>query len=144
MLYKRENTWHMDVTVHGLRYRESLKTSDKREASNFEKDRIAAIKAGKVASKSGKEFARKAFTEAAEQFLRVRTLQARCALDALQHGSARVELHLLLREVADLDAMSDADAVPAHQLLQQRRLAGTVRADESHVLRTLERERDLT
>ena len=44
-------------------------TSDKREASNLEKDRIATIKAGKVASRSGKEFARKAFTEAAEQFL---------------------------------------------------------------------------
>jgi hypothetical protein len=37
-----------------------------------------------------------------------------------------------------------ADAVPAHQLLEQRRLAGAVRADEGHVLGPLERERDLT
>ena len=43
MLYKRANTWHMDVTVNGVRYRQSLKTSDKRKASALEKSRIAAI-----------------------------------------------------------------------------------------------------
>ena len=82
--------------------------------------------------------------ETAEEVLCVGAGEPRHRLDALEHRAARVELHLLLREVADLDTMSDADAVPAHQLLQQRRLAGAVRADESHVLRTLERERDLT
>src|SRR5439155_23228937 len=32
MIYKRGGHWHMDVTVHGVRYREALDTTDKREA----------------------------------------------------------------------------------------------------------------
>src|SRR5204862_4213064 len=104
--------------------------------------------------------------EAAQEVLRVRAGEPRHRLDALEDRAARVELHLLLREVADLDAVADPEfsrsgagragtfalcrlrrtyaGIGAHQLLQQRGLAGAVRADEGHVLRTLERERDLT
>lgn len=73
MIYKRLNYWHMDVTVHGVRYREALDTTDKREALTLEKKRVAEILAGKAASKSGREFARKPFREAADQFLEDRT-----------------------------------------------------------------------
>lgn len=53
----------------GVRYREALDTTDKREAKELEKDRIAAIKQGKGASKTGREFARKPFGEAAKIYL---------------------------------------------------------------------------
>jgi hypothetical protein len=38
----------MDVTIDGFRYRESLRTSDRRAARKLEKDRIATIKAGEA------------------------------------------------------------------------------------------------
>jgi hypothetical protein len=31
MIYKRDKLWHMDVTIHGVRYREALDTTDRRE-----------------------------------------------------------------------------------------------------------------
>ena len=69
MIYKRRGYWHLDVTIQGVRYREALDTTDKREAKDLEKDRIAAIKQGKGASKSGREFARKPFKEAGTAYL---------------------------------------------------------------------------
>jgi integrase len=60
------------VTIQGVRYREALDTTDKRQAKELEKDRIAAIKQGKGASKSGREFARKPFSEAAAVYLEER------------------------------------------------------------------------
>ena len=72
MIYKRQGHWHLDVTINGVRYREALDTTDKREAKEREKDRIAAIKQGRGASKSGREFARKPFSEAATTYLEER------------------------------------------------------------------------
>ncbi len=68
MIYKRRGYWHLDVTISGVRYREALNTTDKREAKDREKDRIAEVKQGKGASKSGREFARKPFSEAATAY----------------------------------------------------------------------------
>lgn len=68
MIYKRRGYWHLDVTIQGVRYREALDTTDKREAKDLEKDRVAAIKNGKGASRTGREFARKPFSEAAAMF----------------------------------------------------------------------------
>src|SRR5579884_2576928 len=79
--------------------------------------------------------------EAPEQVLRVRPREARHRLHALENRAARIQLELLLREVADLDAMADADALAADDPLEQRRLAGAVRPDERDVLAALERER---
>jgi hypothetical protein len=64
MIYKRVGQWHLDATIHGVRYREALNTTDKRQAKELEKNRIAEIKQGKNASKTGREFARKPFHEA--------------------------------------------------------------------------------
>jgi integrase len=72
MIYKRGDSWHMDITVSGVRYRESLNTTDKREAKDKEKDRIAAIKSGKGTSRSGRDLARKPIAEAAQQYLEER------------------------------------------------------------------------
>jgi len=72
MIYKRSGHWHLDVTVSGVRYREALDTTDKRQAKELEKNRIAEIKQGKGASKTGRVFARKPFSEAAATYLEER------------------------------------------------------------------------
>ncbi len=72
MIHKRTGHWHLDVTIHGVRYREALNTTDKRQAKELEKNRIAEIKQGKNASKTGREFACKPFNEAAKVYLEER------------------------------------------------------------------------
>ena len=58
--------------INGFRYREALRTTDGRKAKELEKDRVAAIKAGKGISKRGREFARMSFGEAADVFIEER------------------------------------------------------------------------
>jgi integrase len=72
MIYKRKGHWHLDVTMHGVRYREALDTTDKRVAKELEKKRIAEINQGKGASKTGRAFARKPFSEAVTAYLEER------------------------------------------------------------------------
>ena len=74
MIYKRKKHWHMDVTVAGVRYREALNTTDRREALNLEKQRVAEIQAGKGSSLTGRQFARKPFGDAARQSLKSASL----------------------------------------------------------------------
>ncbi len=69
MIYKRNNTWHMYACLNGVRYRESLHTTDRREASRLEKKRVGEIQQGKGASRSNRSFARKPFSEAADEYL---------------------------------------------------------------------------
>lgn len=69
MIYKRGKNWNMDVTVNGLRYREALDTTDRREALSLEKKRVGEIQSGKGASLAGRQFARKSFSPAADQYL---------------------------------------------------------------------------
>lgn len=69
---QRDDRWHLDVTIHGVRYRDALNTTDKRQAKELEKNRIAEIKQGKNASKTGREFVRKPFHEAVKVYLEER------------------------------------------------------------------------
>lgn len=69
MIYKRGKLYYMDVTINGVRYREALDTTDRREAPSLEKKRVAEIQAGKGASKSSRTFARKPFVAAADEYL---------------------------------------------------------------------------
>lgn len=72
MIRKRGQHWHLDVVVNGVRYREALKTTDRREAVGLEKKRVAEIQAGKGASKMGRDFARMPFGAAADKYLEER------------------------------------------------------------------------
>ena len=67
-LYKRKKTWWTDFSINGQRYRESLDTSDWREAQHKEKELIAQASQGNMAP-SSQSFARLAFSEAAERYL---------------------------------------------------------------------------
>ena len=73
-LVKRGKTWHTHFFLDGQRFRQSLDTSDWREAQSKEKDLIADAKAGKL-SPTRQGFARLPFREAAEQFLQDRIPQ---------------------------------------------------------------------
>ena len=50
-LYKRGKTWHIDFSVNGQRFRQSLDTSDWREAQAKEKELIAHASQGKLPPK---------------------------------------------------------------------------------------------
>jgi hypothetical protein len=67
-LRKRGKTYHTHFFVDGQRFRQSLETSDWREAQKKEKELIAEAKAGKLAA-SRDEFSRLPFGEAADRFL---------------------------------------------------------------------------
>ncbi len=67
-LKKRGNTWQTHFFVEGERYRQSLETSDWREAQRKERELIAEAKAGKLAA-SKDEFSRLPFGDAADRFL---------------------------------------------------------------------------
>ena len=70
-LYKRKNTWWTDFSVNGQRFRESLDTSDWREAQAKEKELIAQASRGKLAVGSH-QFGRLAFSVAADAFVEER------------------------------------------------------------------------
>ena len=67
-LYKRGKTWHTDFSVNGERFRQSLDTTDWREAQALEKELIAEASAGRLAPKTHL-FARLGFSEAADRHL---------------------------------------------------------------------------
>jgi integrase len=73
-LTKRGKTWHTHFFLDGQRFRQSLETSDWREAQSKEKDLIAQAKGGKL-SPTKQGFARLPFKDAAKQFLEDRTPQ---------------------------------------------------------------------
>jgi len=88
-IFKRGRTWWSDFSVNGQRFRLSLDTSDWREAQRQEKERIAQASAGKLTT-SGQQFARLAFSEAADRYLDGRKLE-------LSEQSLKKEKQLLER-----------------------------------------------
>jgi integrase len=70
-LKKRGKTWHTHFFVDGQRFRQSLETTDWREAQKKEKDLIAEAKRGKLASGT-QQFAKLKFSEAAQKNLNER------------------------------------------------------------------------
>jgi integrase len=73
-LFKRNKTWWTDFSVNGVRYRQTLDTTDWRQAQSDEKNLIADATRGKLAPAS-KKFARLAFGEAADRYLDNRRLE---------------------------------------------------------------------
>jgi integrase len=67
-LYKRGKTWHTDFMINGERFRQSLATTDWREAQSEEKKLISQASEGKLTPKTHL-FARLGFTEASQRYL---------------------------------------------------------------------------
>jgi len=72
--YKRNKTWWTDFSVNGQRFRESLGTTDWREAQRRERELISQATQGKLAP-SSQQFARLPFSEAADRYLESRKLE---------------------------------------------------------------------
>jgi hypothetical protein len=90
-LKKRGKTWHTHFFVDGRRFRQSLETSDWREAQAKEKSLIASAKQGKL-SVTSEDFARLPFEEAAAKYLVDR-------LPQLAESSQKKERQLLTRPI---------------------------------------------
>ena len=88
-LTKRGKTWHTQFFVDGQRFRQSLETTDWREAQRIEKDRIAEAKQGKLTT-SSVDFARLLFEDAAKKYLASR-------LPELAESSQQKERQLLVK-----------------------------------------------
>jgi len=73
-LTKRGKTWHTHFVVNGQRFRQSLGTSDWREAQAQEKQLIAAASEGKLTHNST-TLARLPFAQAADEYVSARKLE---------------------------------------------------------------------
>ncbi len=80
-LVKRGKTWHTHFFVGGQRFRQSLDTSDWREAQAKEKQLIAEASEGKLTHNSG-ILARQAFGQAADDYVTSRKLELATASQA--------------------------------------------------------------
>ena len=67
-LFRRNKTWWSDFSTNGQRYRQSLRTTDWREAQAGEKALITQASQGKLTPTS-QQFARLAFSEALDRYL---------------------------------------------------------------------------
>jgi hypothetical protein len=65
-LFRRNKTWYADFALNGQRYKQSLQTTDWRQALSREKELIGQTSVGKLAP-SSQQFAKLAFTEAADR-----------------------------------------------------------------------------
>jgi hypothetical protein len=88
-LVKRGKTWHCHFFVDGQRIRQSLGTSDWREAQSKEKELIAQATQGNIAA-SHQGFARLPFSQAATTYCNGRKLE-------LSQSSQKKERQLLVK-----------------------------------------------
>jgi len=129
-LVKRGRTWHTHFFVDGQRFRQSLETSDWRQAQADEKDLIADAKAGKL-SPTKQGFARLPFREAAERFLQDRIPQ----LAPLSVRTERERAKVLNKRLGDLQVSRfTTETVLAH--VRERKADGIANA-------TINRELDI-
>ena len=105
-LVKRGKTWHTHFFVDGQRFRQSLGTSDWREAQAKEKELISRASQGKLAPAS-QQFSKLNITEAIERYLadRAAHVQSRSARSESDHAKPLREYFGCL-PIARIDASS--------------------------------------
>src|SRR5262249_11816226 len=96
-LVKRGKTWHCHFVVSGQRFRQSLGTSDWREAQNREKELIGQAMEGKLAQ-SSTSLARQPFGLAADEYVTARKLELAAASQA-KEKQLLVQLRAYFRQV---------------------------------------------
>jgi hypothetical protein len=111
MIYKRNNIWWMDVTIDGVRYRQSLETTDKRKAAKEEKRRIQQSASGLLAVKTT-DLAKLGFKEAVDEFLKDRKTE-------IADSSYRKERQLFAKPKEFFGSMP-VKKIQAHHLLAYR------------------------
>jgi len=118
MLYKRGKTWHTDFSVNGQRFRQSLDTTDWREAQSKEKELIAQASAGKLAPAS-QQFSKLNVGEAVDRYLEDRAahVQPRSKRSESDHAKP-------LREYFGLLPVARIDADSIHAYIRHRKNKG--------------------
>ena len=95
-LKKRGKTWHTHFFVNGLRFRQSLETSDWREAQAKEKELIGRAIEGKL-TQTSTALARQPFGQAAEDYMTARKLELAAASQA-KEKQLLVQLRLYFKQ----------------------------------------------
>jgi hypothetical protein len=94
-LKRRGKTWHCHFVVNGQRFRQSLETTDWREAQAKEKELIAAASEGKL-HQTSTTLARQPFGLAADDYVTARKLELALASQA-KEKQLLVQLRALLQ-----------------------------------------------
>ena len=117
-LYRRGKWWWTDFSINGARYRQPLRTKDWRVAQAREKELITQASTGKLAP-SSQQFARLAFSEAADRYLADR-------LAHLAPRSVRTEQERLkpLRAFFGTSSLTRVSADTIRQYIASRKSAG--------------------
>lgn len=79
MIYKRQGVWHCDFSVNDQRHRQTLETTDRREAVQRERELMAQAKEGKLATGRLGSLARMGIDEAFDRYLTEREIEIRSA-----------------------------------------------------------------
>ena len=116
-LYKRGKTWWTDFSVNGVRYRESLDTSDWRGAQAKEKELITQASQGKLTLGS-QQFGRMGFSHAADVFLAERL--PRLAARSVQTEKERLKP---LKAHFGLISLNRISSDSVHQYVIERKAA---------------------
>jgi integrase len=136
-LYKRNDTWWTDFSVNGQRYRESLDTTDWREAQAKEKELISQASQGRLAT-GYQQFGRLAFSQAADLYVAER-------LPHLASRSIQTEKERLkpLKTYFASTSLSRITAEPVRQYVAERKAENlsnrTINMEESCLARILRR-----
>jgi hypothetical protein len=133
-LVKRGKTWHTHFFVDGQRFRQSLETSDWREAQAKEKELIAQASQGKLAPAS-QQFSKLNITGAIERYLEDRAahVQPRSKRSESDHAKPLRE-HFGTLPIARIDA----DSILAYVRLRKARgLSNTTVNMELGILRRI-------
>jgi integrase len=123
-LFKRGKWWWTDFSVNGARYRQPLRTKDWREALQHEKELIADASTGKLAPTS-QQFARLAFSEAADRYLEGRRME-------LSERSLKKERQLLA-EPCRFFASTPLTRINSEGLLSYREARAQKRAGPAYI-----------
>src|SRR4051812_2510380 len=103
-LYKRGKTWHTDFTVNGQRFRQSLDTTDWREAQSKEKELIARASEGRLAA-SNQQFSRLRVGEALDRYLEDRSIHVSPRSHRSESDHAKpIRQHLRMLPLAQINA----------------------------------------
>ena len=135
-LYRRNGTYHCDFALNGQRYRQTLETTDWREAKQKENDLIALAKQGKLASGKLASLARLAIGEAFDRYLEERKIEIQSA----RHESdiAKPVRSFFQGRRLDQIRADDVRAYQAHRVTQGRK-PKTINLEVGVLLRLLKR-----
>jgi integrase len=117
-IFRRNKTYWTDFSVNGVRYRQSLSTTDWREAQTHEKELITQASTGKL-TPAGQQFARLAFTEAADRYVADRL--AHLAPHSIVTERERLKS---LRVFFGTTSLTRISAESIRQYIAQRKVAG--------------------